>query len=50
MQRKPYLGTPKARYGQTAETKDKEKMLKAARAKRYTQRNNNKIDRFHSLN
>lgn len=40
MQRKPHLGTPKARNEQTAETKDKDKILKAAKEKRYTQRNN----------
>lgn len=34
---------------QTAETKDKEKILKATREKRYTKKNNNKIDSFHSL-
>lgn len=33
-------GTPNARHSQTAETKNKEKILKATKEKRYTQKNN----------
>lgn len=47
--KKTTLKQPNAGHSQIAETKDKEKILKATREKRCTQRNNNKIDSFHSL-